>query len=67
MGQLGQTRAHRQRAGAGVRVRIAYAFPVPSISACPHEGAQLVEQFRLARKAGLGLHHIRGDQPVRSI
>jgi hypothetical protein len=27
----------------------------------------LIEQFRLARKAGLGLHHIKGDQPVRSI
>ena len=29
-------------------------FRAQAISACPHEGAQLVEQFRLARKAGLG-------------
>ena len=42
-------------------------FRAQAISACPHEGAHLVEQFRLARKAGLGLHHIGGAQPVRSI
>jgi hypothetical protein len=42
-------------------------FRAQTISACLHEGAHLVEQFRLARKAGLDLHPIKGDQPVRSI
>ena len=37
-------------------------FRAQTIPACPHEGAHLVEQFRLAWKAGLRLHQIRSDQ-----
>ena len=39
-----------------VQIRL---FRAQAIPACPHKGAHLVEQFRLAWKAGLALHHIR--------
>jgi hypothetical protein len=35
MGQLGQTRAHRQRARAGVNVRVAHASRVLAMASSP--------------------------------
>jgi hypothetical protein len=60
--QLARVSMEKNEPADPIQVRF---FRAQAVSARPHEDAQLVEQFRLARKAGLGLRHTRGDQAVR--